>query len=91
MTLTGCSSDKNTAESATTTAAAPAEIQASTSPSQTTASEPTLAPAPEPKKLSETEAVALDYVNIFLNGADAEAKKSSFLKMSIRMLSHYLK
>lgn len=76
MALSGCSSDKNTAESPASTAAASAETQASSvSPSETPAPEPTIAPTPAPKKLSDTEAVALEYVNVFLNGSDGEAKK----------------
>lgn len=83
MALTGCSSNKNTAEPSATTAAAPAETQAS--------SIPTEAPTPAPKKLSDTEAVALDYVNIFLNGSDSEAKKPSLQTTSIRMPSRCFK
>lgn len=78
--LTGCSSDKNTAESTASTAAATAESQATTNASETPTPEPTLAPTPAPKKLSATEAVALEYVNIFINGSDGEAKKAFITK-----------
>jgi hypothetical protein len=62
--ITGCSSDKNTGEPATSSAAVSTESQASASPTEA------------PKKLSDTEKVALDYVNTFLNGSDMEAKKN---------------
>ncbi|ASA25152.1 hypothetical protein [Paenibacillus donghaensis] len=65
--LTGCSSDKNAAEPTASSAVALAESQASASPSE--------APKSAAKKLSDSEAVALDYVNTFLNGSDLEAKK----------------
>ncbi|WP_051051681.1 hypothetical protein [Paenibacillus sonchi] len=66
--LTGCSSDKNTAEPAASSAAVSTESQPSASPTE--------APTAAPKKLSDTEKVALDYVNTFLNGSDMEAKKN---------------
>lgn len=78
MALSGCSSDNNTAEPATSPAAASAETPAPASPSVEPAPaptpEPTAAPTPAPKKLSGTEAVALEYVKTFLNGTDEEAK-----------------
>ncbi|WP_060861931.1 hypothetical protein [Paenibacillus riograndensis] len=66
--LTGCSSDKNTAEPAASSAAVSTESQPSASPTE--------APTAVPKKLSDTEKLALDFINTFLNGSDLEAKKN---------------
>lgn len=66
--LTGCSSDKNASKPTASSAVALAASQSSASPTE--------APTAAPKKLSATEAVALDYVNIFVNGSDMEAKKN---------------
>lgn len=62
--LTGCGSDNN----------------GNNTEKSNNASQPingqTAAPSKAPKKLSAAENVALDYVNIFLNGSDEEAKKT---------------
>ncbi|WP_336772284.1 hypothetical protein [Paenibacillus sp. MMO-58] len=68
--MSGCGSTKEDATPATSTAVT------STAPASPT-------PSPEAKKLSKEEQIALDYVNIYLNGSDAEAKKK-FLADEVR-------
>ncbi|WP_052410310.1 hypothetical protein [Paenibacillus durus] len=67
--LSGCSSTDNSSEDTSAVSPATTESKASGEPSdQTTASTPE-------KKLSDSEKLALEYVNVFLNGSDLEAKK----------------
>ncbi|WNS42014.1 hypothetical protein [Paenibacillus sp. MMS20-IR301] len=78
--LTGCSPDKNTAEPAADQTADSTEAPGSATPAEAPALESTPAPTkapkptPAPKKMSGTEAVALEYVHTFVNGTDDEAK-----------------
>ncbi|WP_449602750.1 hypothetical protein [Paenibacillus sp. Marseille-Q9583] len=68
--LTGCGSSKSNSEEKKTTSAEVTQSEATADSSKTAAA----TPVPE-KKLSESEKLALDYVEIFLNGSDIEAKK----------------
>ncbi len=68
--LTGCGSSKSNLEEKNTTSTEVTQSEATTDSSKTAAA----TPVPE-KKLSKSEKLALDYVEIFLNGSDIEAKK----------------
>lgn len=69
--LTGCGSSKSNSEEKNTTSTEVTQPSEATADSSKTAA---ATPVPE-KKLSESEKLALDYVEIFLNGSDIEAKK----------------
>lgn len=68
--LTGCGSSKTDSEEKNTTATGVTQSEATADPAKSTAA----TPAPK-KKLSDSEKLAVDYVEIFLNGSDIEAKK----------------
>lgn len=68
--LTGCGSSKSNSEEKNTTSTEVTQSEATADSLKTAAA----TPVPE-KKLSESEKLALDYVEIFLNGSDIEAKK----------------
>ncbi|MNB83173.1 hypothetical protein D3C75_300040 [compost metagenome] len=65
--LSGCGSSTTNSEKKNTTSTGVTPSEATASPSE---------PTPEPKKkLTASEKLALNYVEIFLNGSDIEAKK----------------
>lgn len=68
--LSGCSSSKN--NSSEDTGASPTATESATSAIPSTS--PTTSPEPQ-KELSDSEKLALEYVETFLNGSDIEAKK----------------
>lgn len=68
--LSGCSSTKNKSDSVNAVSTEVTNSESSTTPSDT----PSATTKPE-KKLTDSEKLALEYVDTYLNGSDIEAKK----------------
>jgi len=75
--LAACGSNKKeNAEPTVTPVSATPSNAVSTEPSETTESSPSSEPSPSAKELSDEENMALDYINVYINGSDLDAKKS---------------